>query len=194
LPSEFPETDAALVQRVRDGDRSAFGELVKRYQSRVYRLAMRFTKSPDEALEVLQETFLNVFRKLDGFRAESAFSSWLYRITVNTSLMHLRKGRSGPQEVPLEDLPASLGPVAEDWSGRADSAALRDEARKLIQEAVDELPEKYRTVFLLRDVEDLSTEEVAEILEITVPTVKTRLHRARLHLRDRLAGYYEERR
>lgn len=194
MPNGFPETDAALVERVRAGDHSAFGELARRYQSRVYRLAMRFTKSPDQALEVLQETFLNVFRKLDGFRGDSAFSSWLYRITVNTALMHLRKERAGAPEIPIEELAPAIGPMSNDWSARADSTTLQEEARALIRKAVGELPEKYRTVFLLRDVEDLSTEEVAEILELSVPTVKTRLHRARLYLRDRLAGYYEDRR
>jgi RNA polymerase sigma-70 factor (ECF subfamily) len=184
----FPETDAALVDRVRGGDRSAFGELVKRYQGKVYRLALRFAGSPEEAQEVLQETFLNAFRNLEGFRAESAFSSWLYRITVNAALMHLRKGRAGPQRIALEDLPASVGLVGGEWP---DAEMDRREIAEVLAKALDEMPEMARAVFVLRDVEDLSTEQVAEILEITVPTVKTRLHRARLFLRERLARHFE---
>lgn len=184
----FPQTDAALVERVRRGDRSAFGELVKRYQAKAYRLALRFTGSPEEAQEVLQETFLNAFRSLDSFRAESAFSSWLYRITVNAALMHLRKGRAGPPRVALDDLPASIGLVGGEWP---DAATDRREIAAVLSKALDEMPEMVRAVFVLRDVEDLSTEQVAEILEITIPTVKTRLHRARLLLRERLARHFE---
>ena len=102
--------------------------------------------------------------------------------------MHLRRGRSSPVKVALEDLPATLGPVARDW---ADAATDRREIAEILQKAVDEMPESARTVFVLRDVEDLSTEQVAEILEVTVATVKTRLHRARLFLRERLARHFE---
>ena len=184
----FPETDTTLVERVRGGDRSAFGEIVKRYQARVYRLAVRFTGNPQEAQEVLQETFLAAFRNLASFRAESAFSSWLYRVTVNCSLMHLRKGRAGPPRVALDDLPPSVVPVGGDWP---DAATDRREIAEVLSAAVEELPELIRAVFILRDVEDLSTEQVAEILEVTVATVKTRLHRARLFLRERLARHFE---
>ena len=184
----FPETDAALVERVRRGDRSAFGELVKRYQGKAYRLALRFTGSPQEAQEVLQETFLNAFRNLDSFRSESAFSSWLYRVTVNAALMHLRKGRAGPPRIAIEDLPESIGLVGGEWP---DAATDRREIAEVLSKALEELPEMYRAVFVLRDVEDLSTEQVAEILEVTLATVKTRLHRARLFLRERLARHFE---
>lgn len=184
----FPETDAALVERVRRGDRSAFGELVKRYQGKAYRLALRFTGSAEEAQEVLQETFLNAFRSLESFRSESAFSSWLYRITVNAALMHLRKGRAGPPRIGIDDLPPSIGLVGGEWP---DAATDRREVAEVLARAVEEMPEMVRAVFVLRDVEDLSTDQVAEILEITVPTVKTRLHRARLFLRERLARHFE---
>lgn len=184
----FPETDAALVERVRRGDRSAFGELVKRYQRQAYRLALRFTGRPEDAQEVLQESFLAAFRNLDSFRAESAFSSWLYRVTVNAALMHLRKGRAGPPKIAIEDLPESIGLVGGEWP---DAATNRREIAEVLSQALEELPEMYRAVFVLRDVEDLSTEQVAEILEVTLATVKTRLHRARLFLRERLARHFE---
>jgi RNA polymerase sigma-70 factor (ECF subfamily) len=190
-------TDKELVALARAGDGEAFATLARRHRDRVYRLALRITRDPQDAEDVLQETFLSVYRKLDEFREEAAFSTWLHRVAANHALMRLRKRRSSIQTTSMDE----LGPRFQEdghlasplgtfhtWDDGGLDAAERQEAREKIARAVDELPEIYRVVFILRDVEELSTEEVAELLGIGVPNVKTRLHRARLMLRERLAS------
>jgi RNA polymerase sigma-70 factor (ECF subfamily) len=141
--------------------------------------------------------FLTVFEKIDRFRGEASFTTWLHRVAVNAALMRRRRQRVG-REVSLEEaLPAFAdnGHIAvevPDWSGQADDPLLREEARLAIAAAVDQLDDMYRTVFVLRDVEGFSTEEVARVLELSVPAVKSRLHRARLFLRRELAEYFEK--
>ena len=181
------EDDRVLVERAAAGDGGAFGELVRRYSAKVHRLAYRLTRDPEKAQDVLQETFLTVHRKLHGFRFESAFSSWLYRVAYNTALMRLRKDRAEP-ETSLDEAADERGQeLAVDLSDRADDVLSRKESLAIVQRALDEMPEAHRTVFVLRDLEGLPTEEVAHIMEITEATVKMRLHRARLVLRDALA-------
>jgi RNA polymerase sigma-70 factor, ECF subfamily len=192
------ESDMALVERARNKDYAAFEELMGRYEDKVYRLAYRFVRNESEAKEILQDTFLAIWRKLDTFKGDAQFSSWVYRVAANAALMRLRSQRRHP-EVSTEDLPAGfldqqqygqiLSP-GENWARRPDDELQSDELRRHIQAAVDALPEIYRTVFLVRDVEGLSTEETAEMLGISVPTVKTRLHRARMALREAIATYF----
>jgi len=211
-PGEQPSTEARpdalsalsddeLVARARHRDFAAFETLVDRYQDKVYRLAFRFVRNETEAKEIVQETLLSVWRKLDGFKGESQFSSWLYRVTSNAALMRLRSQRRHP-EVSTEDLEpgfldtrstdvSELGPVGENWARRPDEELLSEEMRHQLQEAIDDLPEIYRTVFLVRDVDGFSTEETAEALGISVPTVKTRLHRARIALREAIGAVFE---
>jgi RNA polymerase sigma-70 factor (ECF subfamily) len=202
-PPETPETpaptDEELVERVRNKDFGAFEQLLDRYEDKIFRLAYRFVRNESEAKEVLQDTFLSIWRKLDTFKGDSQFGSWLYRVAANTALMRLRAQRRHP-EVSTEELPVGyldnygqLPPPGENWAKRPDDELQSDELRRHIQSAVDALPEIYRTVFLLRDVEGLSTEETGEILSISVPTVKTRLHRARIALRDTISGYFNKR-
>ncbi len=188
----------ALVERARNKDFAAFEELLSRYEDKVFRLAYRFVRNESEAKEILQDTFLAIWRKLDTFKGDAQFSSWVYRVAANAALMRLRSQRRHP-EVSTEDLPAGfldqqqygqiLSP-GDNWARRPDDELQSGELRRHIQAAVDALPEIYRTVFLIRDVEGLSTEETAELLAISVPTVKTRLHRARMALREAIAGYF----
>jgi RNA polymerase sigma-70 factor (ECF subfamily) len=191
-------TDEDLVARARTKDYAAFEELVDRYEDKIFRLAFRFVRNETEAKEIVQDTFLLVWRKLDTFKGDSQFGSWLYRVATNTALMRLRAQRRHP-EISTEELPVDyldnygqLPAAGENWAKRPDDELQSDELRRRIQKAVDELPDIYRTVFLIRDVEGLSTEETAEVLEISIPTVKTRLHRARLALRDAITRYFDQ--
>ena len=194
-------SDDELVTRARGNDVAAFEELVGRHEEKVYRLAMRFTRNETDAREILQETFLSAWRNLDGFAGKSQFASWLYRVAVNAALMLLRSQRRHPQ-VAVEDVtPEALGEAAKDaspglgagtdWSRRPDDQFQSEELRRQIQAAVDRLPESQRSVFLLRDVDGLSTEETGDLLGVSLPTVKTRLHRARLALREAITHYFE---
>jgi RNA polymerase sigma-70 factor (ECF subfamily) len=195
-------TDDELVARARARDVAAFEALIDRHEEKIYRLAMRFVRNETDAREILQETFLSAWRNLDSFQGKSQFASWLYRVAVNAALMMLRSQKRHPQ-VAVEDVaeetlgeaaqtsPASLGFGGDDWSKRPDEQFQSEELRQQIQTAVDGLPESQRAVFLLRDVDGLSTEETGELLGLTVPTVKTRLHRARLALRAAITRYFE---
>jgi RNA polymerase sigma-70 factor (ECF subfamily) len=192
-------TDDELVARARGRDLAAFEELVARHEDRLYRAAVRLLRNDNDAREVLQEGLLSAWRRLDSFQGQSQFGSWLYRVVVNSALMLLRSRRRHPA-VSVEDLPPgtldeATGDDASgaggDWSKRPDEHFQSAELKQHIQAAVDGLPEILRVVFVLRDAEGLSTEETAELLGITVPTVKTRLHRARLALRRAITDYFE---
>ena len=199
-----PEQSAAasdevqLVERARAGDLEAFEELLGRHQHRVMRVVLSILKEPMDAEEVAQDVFLTVFEKIDHFRGDSSFSTWLHRVAVNAALMRRRKSKAD-RSVPLDDVMPSFderGHLAvdiADWSQQAGDPVLAREAGEVIEAAVEKLDEMYRTVFGLRDVQGFSTEETAEILELSVPAVKSRLHRARLFLRRELAEYFEKR-
>ncbi len=193
-------TDEALVARARAKDEAAFEELVGRYENKLYRLAMRFVRNETDAQEILQDAFLSAWRNLPTFEGRAQFGSWMYRVTVNAALMLLRSRNRHP-EVAVDDVePSALNDaVAEsgqmmrsnaDWAQRPDDQLQSEQLRKHIQTAADALPEGLRTVFLLRDVEELSTEDTAELLGLSVPAVKTRLHRARLALREAIGHYF----
>src|SRR4051812_24294016 len=199
-------SDEELIERSRQKDFGAFEALLERYEDKVFRLALRFVRNESDAKEILQDTFLTIWRKLDTFKGDAQFSSWVYRVTANAALMRLRSQRRHPQ-ISTEELPVGfldsyttsaagafaaghLPSPGENWAKRPDDQLQSDELRRHIQAAVDTLPELYRTVFLVRDVEGLSTEETAELLAISVPTVKTRLHRARMALRASIAKYF----
>jgi RNA polymerase sigma-70 factor (ECF subfamily) len=193
--------DVELVRLAQRGDGAAFAELVARHQRQLYRLALRMTGSEADAQEVLQEAFLNAYQKLPNFRGEAQFSSWLYRIAANSALMRLRRKRRAPDS--LADQPLELaGPrfyaeghlepsSSSDWSQRADEQMMSGELGSAINKAVEELPDDYRTVFLLKDVDGLSNEDIAQALDLTVPAVKSRLHRARLALREKLGEFFD---
>ncbi len=196
---QFVPTDEELIEQIRKGDNRTLEELVSRYEDRVYNLAYRMLSSRQDAEDVLQDTFLNVIRGLDSFRGQSRFSTWLYRIAANAALTKIRKRsrREKSESEFLDDVYAvkeatHAGVVLPDWSSNPATRLLGSEVRQKLGAAIRELPEVYRAVFVLRDVEGLPADDVAEVLDLSVPAVKSRLHRARLYLRNRLSGYFEE--
>lgn len=189
------DNEEALLAGLQSGDKAACACLVKHYGSQMYAVALRIVDDPDEAEEVLQEAFINACGKIGSFEGRSKLSTWLYRVTTNAALMHLRKRRDDtvsldePQLMDEGDLlPRQLG----DWALDPSQEALTGELRRVMEQAVHELPPTLRAAFVLRDIQGLSTEETAEALNITPGAVKVRLHRARLQLRERLAGYLAE--
>jgi RNA polymerase sigma-70 factor (ECF subfamily) len=184
-----------LLTQAAAGDAGAVEALMARYSSRIYRLAYGITRNEADAEEIVQDVFLQMVLKGGGFEGRAAVGSWLYRITTNTAL-NKRRGKRRELETSLDDVlptfkadghrdgdPAFL--VA-DWSGRPDEELLSGESRRILNDAIDRLPEHYRAVLVLRDVEELSNEAVADIVGDSVGAVKTRLHRARMALRERL--------
>lgn len=189
------DPDATLVERLRQGDESAPDELVSTYGDRVYRLAVRITGSEEDAEEVVQDALWTAARKIGTFKGESAFGSWLYRITANAAYQKLRSRHSKRKEMSWEDLlPAfdesgKRGDVERDWSAQTDEPAIQAELRGRLAQAINELPPDYRTAFILHDVEGMTNPEIAEALRISLPAVKSRVHRSRLFLRQRLSQY-----
>jgi RNA polymerase sigma-70 factor (ECF subfamily) len=186
----------ALLKKLRAGDPLAFAQLVEENQSRVYNVALKMLNDPQEAEDVLQETFLNAYRALPSFEGRSSLSTWLYRIASNASLMRLRKKQPDTISVdePLKlDHEESLPRQLADWSNIPEKDLLSNESRQMMDETVSELPEALRIVFVLRDIEGLSTAETGAVLGLSEAAVKTRLHRARLKLRERLSAYFVER-
>ena len=188
-------TDVEVVNQFKAGDALAFEEIISRYESKVMSLALRFTRNQEDAEEVMQDVFTTVFRKIDGFRGQSAFSSWLYRIVVNAAFMKLRK-RKQNQTVPMDDLSPAIKQFCVDrdaLSGAySQNIAVSHEMQAVIQQAVNRLPDQYKAVFVLRDVDGLSNQETGEILNLSIPAVKSRLHRSRIMLRKKLQRYYED--
>ena len=197
-PTAHAPSEKELVRRARDGDVDAFERILGQYQQRVMRIIMSILKDPMDAEEVTQDVFMTVFDKVDTFRAEASLSTWIHRIAVNAALMRKRRQRH-KVDLPLEEVLAGaereghLVTEVEDWSNRVDDPALRSEARQVIEQAIDRLDDKYQTVFALREVEGFSTAETAQILGLGVSAIKTRLHRARLFLREALAAYFDRR-
>lgn len=189
------EADTVLVEQFKRGSLEAFEEIMRRYESKVFNMAMRFTRNQEDAEEVLQDVFSTLYRKVDGFQGKSAFSSWLYRIVVNAAFMKLRK-RKQNQTISIEDLAPAVRQYCLDCdamvSSRSDSASINRELRDIIQNSINRLPEQYRAVFVLRDVDGMSNQEVGEILGLSIPAVKSRLHRSRLMLRKKLQRHYNE--
>lgn len=184
--------DQELVDDLRRGDPGGVEALVHRYGGWIHRVVRRLLDDPRDAEEVTQDVLLTVVQKIKTFRGDAAFSSWLYRVAANAAYGRLRSQRSRP-EVPLEpflpvfdDAGRHAQPVV-DWSPRLDDPAVAQEARTAIERGLRRLPDDYRAVLLLRDVEGLSNEDAAVALGLTVAAVKSRLHRARLVLRKQLA-------
>ena len=186
--------ESALVARARAGDQSAFTTLVDHYQRKIYRVGKNITQNNEDAEDVLQETFLKAYEHLAGFQGNSKFYTWIVRIAVNEALMKLRK-RKGDRFVSLDE-PIETGEeevkreVAV-WDDDPEQRYSRDEMQRILDGAVDDLKPDFRTVFVLRDIEELSTEETAEALGISVPAVKSRLLRARLALREKLTRQFK---
>jgi len=195
FPRKGVDPDAALVEQMRRGEAGAVESLVVAYGDRVYRLAIRITGNASDAEEVAQDALWAASRKIDTFRGTSAFGSWVYRITANAAYQKLRRTRSQRHEVSWEELVPSLDDfgqhagVAIDWSRRLKDPAVEGELKRVLGRAIGELPADYRTAFLLHDVDGLSNPEIAQTLQVNSSAIKSRVHRARLFLRRRLAGY-----
>jgi RNA polymerase sigma-70 factor (ECF subfamily) len=187
------EDEALLVRRIQRGDAEAFAVLFQRYSVKVARQAMNLLGNEAEAEEVVQEVFLTLFEKAQTFRGEAALSTWLYRLTANAALSRLRLRRRRP-EVAIDDyLPRFqedghhlVRPVI-DWSQTLEQRLATEEMCQFLRQAIAELPPLDQTVVVLSDLEELSNQEIGDVLGLTVPAVKARLHRARLFLRGKLA-------
>ena len=186
--------EAALVERARGGDDAAFAGLVEQYQRKIYRLARNITQNAEDAEDLLQDAFLKAYTNLGKFHGDSKFYTWIVRIAVNEALMKLRK-RRGDKMVSLdEEIELGEESVTREiavWDGNPEQTYSQEEMRKLLDDAIQSLKPTFRSVFQLRDVEELSTEETAEALELSVPEVKSRLLRARLQLRERLTKQFK---
>lgn len=190
--------ESRLVERLRGGDDAAYEELVRTQGARMLAVARRFLRSEEDARDAVQDAFISAFRAMERFEGGSRLSTWLHRIVVNASLMKLRSRQRKPETSIEELLPRFLddGHFAEppaEWQRPADEALERSQTRERVRAAIDLLPDSYRTVLLLRDIEELNTAEAAEVLGITTNAVKIRLHRARQALRELLDTHMRER-
>ena len=188
--------ELALVRAAKAGDDKAFEELVRRYDRNVFRIAQHITQNREDAEDVVQDAFLKAYGNLNQFQEQSKFYTWLVRIAVNEALMKLRRRRpertvSLDEEVKTED--DSVPREVADWSPNPEQMYNQAELREILTRTIQGLPAGFRTVFVLRDVEGLSTEETAQALELSIPAVKSRLLRARLQLRERLSRYFQKR-
>src|SRR5689334_17542171 len=186
-----------LVQAAKGGDVSAFEDLVKRYDRNVFRIAQHITQNREDAEDVVQDAFLKAYQNLGQFQGQSKFYTWLVRIAVNEALMRLRRRRpermvSLDEDVKTEE--DSMPREIADWSPNPEQQYTQGELKDILSRTIQGLPASFRTVFVLRDVEGLSTEETAEALDLSIPAVKSRLLRARLQLRERLNKYFKKRR
>jgi RNA polymerase sigma-70 factor (ECF subfamily) len=197
MSAERWKEDEVLLGLLRKGSPEGVSELLRLFQGKIFNLAMSILKNESDAEEATQDVFMTVIRKADTFKGNSALYSWMYRICVNTCLMRLR-GKRRNDTVSIEEfMPVfteegmHASPM-DDWSKEVERKALNEELGQMIRKFTDQLSEKYKVVFVLSDVEGLSNEETAQILGLTVPAVKSRLHRARLYLREQLSRYLLE--
>ena len=194
--SEPVSDELALVNAAKAGDVTAFEELVRRYDRNVFRIANHITQNREDAEDVVQDAFLKAYSNLAQFQGQSKFYTWLVRIAVNEALMRLRRRRpermvSLDEDVKTED--DSVPREVADWSPNPEQLYGQGELKEILTKTIQGLPASFRTVFVLRDVEGLSTEETADALSLSIPAVKSRLLRARLQLRDRLSKYFKQR-
>jgi RNA polymerase sigma-70 factor, ECF subfamily len=197
FPAKSPSTtqdEGDLVERAQRGDTSAFTELVTRYERRIFRLAKNITQSDEDAEDVLQESFLKAYQHLGGFQGQSKFYTWIVRIAVNEALMKLRKRKTDKTVSLDETIDTGEENVVREiavWEDNPEQRYSQREIRELLDKAIMSLRPAFRAVFVLRDVEDLSTEETAAVLDLSVPAVKSRLLRARLQLREKLTRFFK---
>ena len=188
--------ELALLERAKQGDQAALAEIITTHQSRVYNVALRMCGNVEDAEETLQETFLSALKALSRFEGRSQFSTWLYRIVSNACLSRRRHDASQPETFPVDEAGGSeeegdfTPKFFIDWSHVPEEELLTAELQEVMAEAITQLPANLRIVFIWRDLEGLSTEETAEILGLSEGTVKVRLHRARLKLRELLSSYF----
>jgi RNA polymerase sigma-70 factor (ECF subfamily) len=193
---KIKDKDFDLIRAINTGQTDKFHDLVKRYEQKLYNFSLRMCRDHSDAEDMIQETFLNVFRYLKDFRYETKFKNWLYKVAASTCIKKRRKSKFAPEkELSLDDfLPANETEVPDhvpDWALIPLDKLLNQELSNTINQEILSLPKKYRLVIVLRDIEGFSTAETAQILNLSPSNVKVRLHRARLYLRDKLKGYFE---
>lgn len=186
--------EQALIARVRAGDASAFEELTRPYEGRVYQAVLRITRNPTDAADVYQNAMMTAFEKLGGFRGDAAFGTWLFQIAVNAALMHRRAAAHNPvvseQDLPQFNWMGGHAAPVHDWAESAEDQVYRSELRHALAAALESLPDLERTIVWLKDVAGLNHSEIAAATQSTVLAVRTRLHRARLRLRERLGRQF----
>jgi RNA polymerase sigma-70 factor (ECF subfamily) len=195
-PLPEPHPDIALVERAKAGDTAAFEQLVRQYDRQIYRTALHITQNREDAEDITQDVFFKAFQKLEQFQGNSKFSTWLVRIAVNESLMRLRRRKTSRTVSMDQDVETEEGAIPRDfaeWRPNPEQIFSQSELGDILRKTIAGLPPGFRTVFTLRDIENLSTEETAEALGLSVPAVKSRLLRARLQLRERLSRYFRQR-
>ena len=186
--------ESAVVAQAREGDTTAFGELVRRYEGRIFRLAQHVTQNREDAEDVLQETFMKAYEHLNQFKGDSKFYTWIVRIAVNQALMKLRRRKTDKSVSLDETIDTGEDMVVREiaaWGEDPEQQLSREELGGILDSAIQSLEPLYRSVFVLRDIDDLSTEETAEALGLSVPAVKSRLLRARLQLREKLTRFFK---
>jgi RNA polymerase sigma-70 factor (ECF subfamily) len=196
-PRKIRDADFELIREINSGQKDRSAELIQKYEQRLYNFGLRMCRDVQDAEDLVQDTFLNVFRYLDAFRFETKFKNWLYRIATTSCIKKRRRSKFAPdKELSLEDLlPGDDNDVPDQdaaWLSIPLEQLLNEELSLFIHQAIGDIPEKYRVVVVLRDMEGFSTEETAQILNLTPANVKVRLHRARLFLREKLKGYFRD--
>jgi RNA polymerase sigma-70 factor (ECF subfamily) len=196
IRKEIKDKDFELIRAINSGQHVRFQELVKRYEQKLYNFSLRMCRDPADAEDTVQETFLNVFRYLKNFRYETKFKNWLYRVAASACIKKRRKSKFAPErELSLDEFfpqdDTEIPDQVPKWALMPLDKLLNDELLDKINQAIFSLPEKYRLVIVLRDIEGFSTAEAAQILNLSDANVKVRLHRARLFLRDKLKGYFK---
>lgn len=188
------ETDLEIIEKAKLGDQKAIVELIKRYEKTIFNFAFKICRDKDKAENTMQETFINILKSLHQFDGNSKFSTWIYRIVLNNCLMESRENSKTKDQLSLEDEDITIEePSNNRWYELPMENLLNNELKSLLDAAIKKLEPLYREVFILRDIEGLSIEETGQVLNLTVPTIKTRLHRARLFLRNELKHYFENR-
>lgn len=194
-PKQIHDNDTDLVRKIVAGQTDLFYDLVGRYEQKLYNFGLRLCRDESDSEDLVQETFLNVFKYLNSFRFETKFKNWLYRIATSVCIKKRRKSKYAPErELSLEEfIPSEGEPVPTEvpqWASLPLDQVLNEELSQKIRAATKELPDKYRIVFVLRDIEGFTTEETAQMVDITISNVKVRLHRARLFMREQLKKYF----
>jgi len=194
VSSQAGVDESTLVAQSRQGDSVSFGELVRRYEAKIFRLAQHVTQNREDAEDVLQETFMKAYEHLDQFQGNSKFYTWIVRIAVNQALMKLRRRKTDKSVSLDETIDTGEDTIVREiaaWDEDPEQRFSREELGGILDTAVESLEPPYRSVFVLRDIEELSTEETADALGLSIPAVKSRLLRARLQLREKLTRYFK---
>ncbi|MFN4226745.1 MAG: RNA polymerase sigma factor [Candidatus Ratteibacteria bacterium] len=186
--------DLELVEKAKAGDNKAFEELVRKTQDKIYNLGLKILGNKEDAADLLQETYIKAYESLPKFEGKSSFYTWLYRIATNFALMKLRKEKY--KKISIDEIKQMSNGTYKleisDWSNNPQIQYRNEELKEILNEAINSLPPKYKTIFILHDIEGLSLSEISEILSLSISTIKTRIHRSRLYLREKLSEYFKK--